>query len=118
MGSGDFGSDGSVHWNVKYSDASADPPKYVEHDDTKKHPDKPGNDPRPPIGDGKAGSGLFRVTIRCKDAAEAEKLLNDAIARRQLASSSDVVIDFPIKAYRPNFPNPKNRNEWEISVDW
>ena len=118
MGGGDFGSDGSVHWNVKYSDDPADPPKQFDQDNTKKHPGNPGNDPRPPIGTGKAGPGLFRVTIRCKNAAEAEKLLNDAVAKRQLANSSDVVIDFPIKAYRPNPPNPKNRNEWEISVDW
>jgi hypothetical protein len=118
MGGGDFGSDGSVHWNVKYSDNPADPPDHLDYDDTKKHPDKPGTDPRPPIGDGKAGKGLFRVTIRCKNAAEAAKLLSDATARNQLAGSSDVVIDFPIKPYKPKPPNPKNRNEWEISVDW
>ena len=88
MGSGDFGSDGSVYWNVKYSDVATDPTNEDGHDDTKKHPDRPGNDPRPPIGDGKAGAGLLRVTIRCKNAAEAAKLLSDAAARTERHASS------------------------------
>jgi hypothetical protein len=118
MGGGDFGSDGSVHWNVRYGDKPGDPVDHMDYDNLKEHPGKPSPGKGPFIGDGKAGKGLFRVTIRCKNAADAAKMLKDATTKQESTGASDVILDFPIKNYRPNPPDEMNRNEWEISVDW
>ena len=119
MGSGDIGTNGSVHWQINYTD-TVGVPDHKDLDDTKKHPGKPGADPRPPIGDGKAGSGLLRVTLRFNNPAEARKILGDALASLQggPANIRAVTIDLPIRGFRPNAPNPANRDEWEIGVDW
>jgi hypothetical protein len=117
MGFGDFGSNGSMHWQVNYRDA-AGPPDTQGRDDRKKHPRKPGADPRPPIGDGKAGAGLLRVTIRCNTSADAAKMLTDALNAVKAASAKDFTLDVPIKDYRNTPPNTGNRDEWEIGVDW
>jgi len=116
MGSGDIGSNGSVHWQINYTD-TVGVPDHKDLDDSKKHPGKPGVDPRPPIGDGKAGSGLLRVTLRFNSPAEARKVIGDALTKLA-ANAKDVVIDLPIRGFRPNAPNPAIRDEWEIGVDW
>jgi hypothetical protein len=119
MGFGDFGSNGSVHWQIAYSDAPGAPPDHLDYDNSKIHPGNPNRDGRPPIGDGKGGRGLMRVTIRCNNPAEVRKMLADAESRREAApNSSEVFLDVPIRPFRGSPPNPKNRNEWEVGVDW
>jgi len=115
MGGGDFGSNGSVHWQINYHDAGQ--PDHHDYDDTKKHPGKPGPDPRPPIGEGKGGPGTLRVTLRFNSPAEARKVLSEALANLP-PNTKDVKLDVPIRGYRPNPPNVLKRDEWEIGVDW
>src|SRR5712671_4086608 len=122
MGSGDFGSNGSMHWQVNYSDVNGQP-DHLDYDNTKRHPGGPPDVPppnRPDIGAGKAGSGLLRVTIRFNSPPDARRVLNDALANLQAApaNTKDVTLDVPIRGFRPQRPNPANRDEWEIGVDW
>ena len=114
MGWGDFGSNGSVHWQINYDDAGE--PDHLDYDDTKAHPQKPGINPTDPqIGDGKAGRGRFRVTLRFQSRGAASQALNDAL--KELGPGGTAIIEVPIRAYRGR-PDPKNRDEWEIGVDW
>ena len=61
MGSGDIGSNGSVHWKVTYDDdaISAD---HMDYDNVLKHKD---------IGKSKGHTGKFRVTARFNSEKEA-----------------------------------------------
>lgn len=138
MGWGDFGSNGSVHWRLTYNDATGSV-AHLGYDDLKKHPDKPGNDPRPGIGQGKAGPGKLRVTARFQNASDARDAVvgtlsslhqNPDQARVAIAQAlsslqaqnpivkTDAILDIPIFGFRPKAPDPTKRSEWEVSVDW
>jgi len=124
MGWGDFGSNGSMHWQIGYDDltgAPPFPPAHVDYDNEKRHPGGP-PDTRPPIGQGKGGSGTVRVTLRFNDPADARRVIEQAWKNLQSApaNTKEVIIDVPIRGYRPpaQAPNPTNRSEWEVGVDW
>jgi hypothetical protein len=119
MGSGDIGSNGSVHWMISYTDVVGAPPDHKDWDDSKRHPGGP-PDARPEIGAGKAGPGLLRVTLRFNSPVEATRVLTDALAALKAAppNTTNVTLDVPIRGYRPQAPNAANRNDWEIGVDW
>ena len=123
MGSGDIGSNGSVHWMINYTDVNG-APAHWDYDNSKRHPQGPPDPPpaRPDIGDGKAGSGKLRVTLRFNNPADARKVIAQVWKDLQAAPANTTVvsIDFPIRGYRPpaQAPDPANRNEWEVGVDW
>ena len=56
MGSGAFGSNGSVHWEIRYSDRRNADPDHRDYDDSKRHPGDPTKEKLglPLIGEGKA----------------------------------------------------------------
>lgn len=118
MGSGAFGSNGSVYWQVMYDD-NATTPFGSGRDATKKHPGKPDvpgqPDTRPVIGGGqKDHPGQFRIVARFPGTAAAEaalKSLNDAFK----VGKTELVLDVDLRSFQDT-PGPANR--WEITIDW
>ena len=114
MGWGDFGSNGSVHWQVGYEGNN---PKTTADeagvDNQVKHPNS-GGDGRPNIGaaGGHGHSGSFRVTARFASPAAAQA----AAATIQVVGST-IRLDVPV---RPGTVTggPGNPNDWEVRVDW
>ena len=124
MGWGDFGSNGSMHWQIGYDDLTGAPPftaAHVDYDNEKRHPGGPA-DTRPVIGQGKGGPSTIRVTLRFNDPADARKVIEQVWRNLQAAPppTKEVIIDVPIRGYRPpaQAPNSSNRSEWEVGVDW
>ena len=108
MGGGDFGSNGSVHWDI--SDTSA-PANGV--DNAKRHPGGP-PDPRPVIG-APPHPTTFRVTLRFASIAAAQQALSGASLGPSPGGGGQLVLLVPVRGYQPQ-PGPKN--QWEVSVDW
>jgi hypothetical protein len=118
MGWGDFGSNGSVHWRITYDD-SKDDADHVHYDARKRHPGQPSDaagvarDDRPAIGAGKAEPGSFRVIARFESPSAA----TSALGRAKVVGST-LVLEVPCFPYRPEPPDPKRRDDWEVTVDW
>lgn len=113
MGSGEFGSNGSVHWAIDYGDTGmAD---HLDYDDTKKHP---GNavSTNPVIGAGKGHAGVFRITARYLNNAQAQKALTAAQAK--LGSGKVVELDVDLRPFGAVQAGPGPLGTWEIKVDW
>lgn len=119
MGSGAFGSNGSVHWEIKYSDKPTAPAAHRDYDSAKRHPgDSRKAVPlksRPVIGTGKANSHpeKFRVTARYPDKASALYALEEAIKR--LKGGKVVVLDVDLRPFTLQSGDPRR---WEVKVDW
>jgi|SRR6187401_708486 hypothetical protein len=105
MGSGDIGSNGSVHWKVTYDDdaISAD---HMDYDNVLKHKD---------IGKSKGHTGKFRVTARFNSEKEAGQAIRELAARFAKVPSSTIFLDVNT---RPQKPKPGPSHEWEIRIDW
>ena len=104
MGSGEFGSNGSVYWQVSYTETGG--PDHVDYDLKEHHK----------IGTGKPGGdhpGVFRITARFKTPADADKWLKAASVQ-----GKTVILDVPVRAFDDVKNGPGNRNDWEIRVDW
>jgi hypothetical protein len=114
MGDGAFGSNGSVHWTVRYK-GKAGFKVYGGRDLTNRHPgDRRKGLPvalmqRRPIG---RGQGAFLVTARFTGKREAVAALN-----RARKSYKNGKITLPV-ALRPFRSNPGKSNAWEVKVRW
>jgi|1185.fasta_scaffold597352_1 hypothetical protein len=104
MGSGDIGSNGSVHWKVTYDDnaISADHMDYDEMD-------------HKTIGLDKGHPGKFRLTARFQSIEDAEQALGDIAKRFKNTPSKEIYLDVNV---RPERPKPGPSHEWEIRIDW
>ena len=95
MGSGDFGSDGSVHWNVRHTGSgqpvhSVDPVPYAD------------------IGNEGGHGGFFRVILRF----ESETAARSALGNAQFAGNGIATI------LVPKMPERNNPVPPEVKVDW
>jgi hypothetical protein len=97
MGSGDFGSNGSVHWNVRHTGPGAG--------------QSSGKDPIPftQIGNGGGHGGSFRVRMRFASVAAAQTALSNAQVNGQGVVTLLVPKEEPQRS-QPGAP--------EIEVDW
>jgi hypothetical protein len=98
MGSGDFGSNGSVHWHIQHTaggggGAGNDP---VDYDD---------------IGESGGHKKFFRVRLKFPDEASAKAAL--ANANTKVTPQGVVTIDVPKTEPKRQTPNPP-----EVSVRW
>jgi hypothetical protein len=117
MGSGDFGSNRSVHWRIKYSDVGADPADHLDYDDTKKHPEEPDpDDKRPPIG--RPGHpSQFRIKARYQNHGLARAAL--AAAEARLGTAGRVIeLDVNLRPFDQVSQGPGEPQDWEINVEW
>ena len=105
MGSGDFGSNGSVHWRIIHTvDENRKAKGFVR-----------GRDPNVPCERPKIESLLpsdFVVTLRFNSARELKKAL--AAAKRERRKKT-LVIRVPRREEPPSKPPEKN---WEVTVAW
>jgi hypothetical protein len=114
MGEGAFGSNGSVHWEIKYGKSSA-PPDHRDYDVNKKHPgDKRKDVPktwmkRRPMGNGK---GAFLVTARFKTRGDAEAALAKALRNYK---NGALTLAVPLRPFRAKAGSSK---AWEVKVRW
>ena len=116
MGYGEFGSNGSVHWQINYKENG--PVDHVDNDDTKKHPGNGGNPNPRVIGSGKPKGdhpGRFRVILRYQNATDATAALQQAKTTADGGGGVIVELDVPL---RPFQADPGDPNDWEIRVDW
>jgi hypothetical protein len=121
MGSGAFGSNGSVHWEIKYSDRPTAGAAHRDSDSSKRHPgDRRKGLPvfwksRPVIGAGKAKSHpeKFRVTARYPDKGSALHALERAM--KALKGGRVVVLDVDVRPFQEREGVP---DRWEVKVDW
>ena len=96
MGSGDFGSNGSVHWNVRHT-GSGQPVRSVDpvpYDD---------------IGNEGGHRDFFRVTLKFEDGAAARTALDKA----KITGNGIATILVPKIVPQRTSPVPP-----EVSVDW
>jgi hypothetical protein len=103
MGSGEIGSNGSVHWRISYNEQGV--ADHVDYD-TK---------PYDQIGKGKPNGdhpGHIRVTARFKTANAASAALAGA------QKGNTLVIDIPVRPFNEVQNGPGNPNDWEVRVDW
>jgi hypothetical protein len=110
MGSGAFGSNGSVHWQVGHNDGA--PPEHSAVDD-KKHQriglgKGPGND----------HEGAFRITARFKTRAQAEAALTRAREVFDKSAGSELVLDVHARPFDDVHMGPGALKNWEVTVDW
>ena len=105
MGSGEIGSNGSVHWKVTYDDnaISAD---HMDYDDAVVHGQ---------IGKSKNHAGTFRVTARFNNETEARQALKDLQARFAKNPGNIIYLDVDL---RPKKKKPGPSHEWELRIDW
>jgi hypothetical protein len=107
MGSGDFGSNGSVHWRIIHTiDETRKEPGFVR-----------GRDPNVPC-DNKSDNSLlpddFKVTLRFKSRGQLDEALSEA--QRKLGPETKIlVIHVPRRENPP--PEPPTKN-WEVTVAW
>jgi hypothetical protein len=104
MGSGEFGSNGSVHWKVSYDD-DASYADHVDYDELR----------HTKIGKKKKHPGKFRVTARYETVADARKALKEAQARFKKTPSRILHLDVDAREEQPN-PGPSH--DWELRIDW
>ena len=102
MGSGEFGSNGSVHWKVKYNDGPKSPPDHMDYD----------NHPYASIGKSKGHHRKFRIVARYKSHEQAKAALEAAL---QNLRSNIVRLDVNLRKRRAT---PGSSDRWEIRVDW
>lgn len=116
MGSGAFGSNGSVHWEIRYTDGKNSKPDHRDYDDTKRHPDDPNKAATLPlIGQGKA-KGSFRITARYPNKAAAVQALEAALKKAESSKGSSVVVlDVGLRNFRQR---SGNSDGWEVKIDW
>jgi hypothetical protein len=116
MGSGEFGSNGSVHWRVNHKDTGN--PNHNDVDNSKKHPAN-NNPDKSVIGSGgkKNHPGAFRITARYATNAQAQEAL--AAAERKLAAGgTELELDVQLRPYDDVKNSPGPSDFWEIRVDW
>ena len=104
MGSGDFGSNGSVHWRIKYDDDV----DYADHVDI----DAVAHEH---IGVKKNHAGKFRVTARYNSVDEARLALKELQDR--FAKHPSQALHLDVNA-RPKSDDPGPVHAWEVRVDW
>ena len=114
MGEGAFGSNGSIHWEVKYGNSSARP-DHRDYDISKRHPgDNRRGLPskwmkRRVMGNGK---DAFLVTARYKTKAEAEAAWKRALKNYK---NGKITLAVPLRPFRPKAGDSKG---WEVKVRW
>jgi hypothetical protein len=117
MGSGAFGSNGSVHWEIAYGDGPNAKADHRDYDDSKRHPADPSVRKRalPVIGQGKA-KNRFRITARYPTKAAAISALTKALERAEGPKGSKIVVlKVDLRNFRKRSGKPKN---WEVKIDW
>ena len=105
MGSGEFGSNGSVHWKVTYEDGNG--PAHVDWD-TRRYED---------VGRTKGHPRMFRVTARYRNYQQARAALQRALARLQTSDGDRNVVELDVNL-RKKQRTPGTTDAWEIKVDW
>jgi hypothetical protein len=110
MGSGAFGANGSVHWQVGYNDGA--PPEHSAIDD--KRYDQIGLGKGP----GNDHEGTFRITARFKTRAQADAALTRARELFDQTAGSEVVLDVRVRPYDDVQFGPGAPRAWEVTVDW
>jgi hypothetical protein len=107
MGSGDFGSNGSVHWRIIHTvDENRKAKGFVR-----------GRDPNVPCERPKIESLLpddFEVTLRFNSRRQLDEALSDA-QRALRPETKTLVIRVPRREKPPSKPPEKN---WEVTVAW
>jgi hypothetical protein len=116
MGFGDFGSNRSVHWQIKYDNKSKFP-DHVDVDDSIKHP---GDKLKTcaPIGKLMGHTGAFRVTARYGSHQRALAALEKALDVLKRSKSPNVLLDVELRPFAHVRGGPGKRERWEVSVDW
>jgi|SRR5882672_646991 len=103
MGSGEFGSNGSVHWRIDYEDGTG--AAHVDYD-TKFYDD---------IGANKNHKGKFRVTARYNTYKEALAAVEQALKNLQSNQTDIVQLDVDLRPETSKLPTSQ---DCEIKVDW
>jgi hypothetical protein len=104
MGYGEFGTNGSMHWNVSHdSDASV--------------PTIRGIDPEDKVGRSTGGQRVLDVRLRFASIEEARKKFDEALegcGRMRHAQGIYVTVEVPVVPRR----SAQSNANWEIRVDW
>ena len=116
MGSGAFGSNGSVHWEIRYSNASNAAPDHRDIDDSKRHPGDKSKAKKGLACIGGAADSAFRVTARYPSKEAAVDALQRALDRTQNAKRNTPVV-LKVKL-RPFKTSPGNPERWEVKINW
>jgi hypothetical protein len=110
MGGGAFGSNGSVHWQVGYTDGA---PADYSAKDSKNYDN---------IGLGKgAGNdhkGTFRIIARFKTRGQADAALKRAREVFDQSAGSEVILDVTLRPFDEVKSGPGDPRTWEVMVDW
>jgi hypothetical protein len=116
MGSGAFGSNGSVHWEVRYSNAANAKADHRDIDDSRRHPGDRNRTRRAlPLIGGRTKQ-KFRVIARYPTRDAAIQALKRALSTTQHSKrNKPVVLNVDLRSYRKN---PGNPDRWEVKVDW
>lgn len=119
MGSGAFGSNGSVHWEIRYGDGPSAKPDHRDYDDSKRHPGDPtiGKKGLPLIGQGKAKE-KFRITAHYPSKDAAIDALQRALKKVERSIGKDaktVVLTVDLRNFKKRSGDPDG---WEVKVDW
>jgi hypothetical protein len=114
MGSGDIGTNGSVHYTITHDDASSGKPIYKDHDPIRYDQ----------IGRGTGGTpkdhpGYLAVRMRFPDAAAARIALDAAVASAgAVPGGNGVYVTCLVPAVTPQRMDPEADPFYEVRVDW
>ena len=113
MGSGDIGSNGSVHYTLSHNDTPATPAHFKDVD-----PIPPGQ-----IGRGSNGTknhpGFFAVRMRFPNVTAATNALNAAIAGAgTVPGGGEIYVTCLVPVVTPTRTNPDQNPYYEINIDW
>jgi hypothetical protein len=114
MGSGEIGSNGSVHYTFKHDDSPGGPAHYKDYDPI----------PYDRIGRGTGGQpkihpASFAVRMRFKDAVEAGNALKAAAGTMaSVPGGGGIYVTCFVPAVAPPRPTPDADPFFEIKIDW
>jgi hypothetical protein len=113
MGSGDIGSNGSVHYTLRHNDTPNTPAHFKDAD-----PIAPGE-----IGRGSNGvknhPGYFAVRMRFPDVAAATNALNAAITTAgPVVGGGGIYVTCLVPVVTPTRTDPALNPFYEINIDW
>ena len=113
MGSGDIGSNGSVHYTITHNDTPATPAHFKDAD-----PIAAGQIGRGSNG-GKNHPGFFSVRMRFPDVAAATTALNAAVAAAAtLPGAGGIYVTCLVPVVTPIRTDPAQNPYSEIKIDW
>jgi len=113
MGSGDIGSNGSVHYSISHNDSPGAPGHYKDYDPI------PSGDIGRGSNGGKNHPGTFAVRMRFPDVASATNALNAAIATAStVPNGNGIYVTCLVPVVAPPRTDPALNPFYEINVDW